>query len=70
MIYDFEWPVNAADFAKLFTKKSLDLKEIYTDSTVVEGKKYTRGIKFIFHGETEPIAYGRFDGTHENRAFF
>ena len=57
---------------KLFEMKSFDLEEIYTESKVLGGKIYTIGIKFIFHGEKEPITYGKFDGavTSLNRALF
>ena len=70
MIYDFEWPKNAADFERLYSLKNFDLKEIHTDINVVDGKRYTIGIKFTFHGETDPITFGRFDGTKENKAVF
>ena len=50
--------------------KSFDLQEIYTMTKKVDGKQLTIGIKFIFHGETEPISYGSFDGTSMERALF
>ena len=50
--------------------KSFDLQEIYTMLKEVDGKRYTVGIKFIFHGETEPITYGKLDGKNFNRALF
>ena len=63
MIYDYEWPKTAEDFAKLFAMKSFDLRETYTDMKKVDGKWYSQGIKFTFHGETNPITFGKFDGT-------
>ena len=39
--------------------KSFDLQEIEMDINKVDGKKYTQGIKFTFHGEADPITYGK-----------
>ena len=70
MTYDDEWPKTVADYENLFTMKTFDLQEIQTWAKKVDGKYCTIGIKFIFHGETEPITYGRFDGTSCARAVF
>ena len=59
MIYDFEWPKTAADYAKLFSMKSFDLQEIYLEIHEINGKDFTTGIKFTFHGEKDPIIYGK-----------
>ena len=50
--------------------KSFDLQEIYTMLKEVDGKRYTVGIKFIFHGEIEPINYGKLAGTGFYKALF
>ena len=70
MTYDDEWPKTVADYNKLFTMKTFHLQEIRTITNLVDGKKYTIGIKFIFQGEKEPITYGKFDGTGLSRALF
>ena len=70
MKYDGEWPKTAADFTSLFKMNTFDLQEIYTRLNIVDGKRYTIGIKFMFYGEAEPITYGRFDGTDFVRAVF
>jgi len=46
------------------------LQEIYTGINKVDGKKYTTGIKFIFYGRSDPISFGRFDGTNFSRSVF
>ena len=38
VVYEFEWPKTAADYAKLFSMKSFDLQEIYLNVHVVDGK--------------------------------
>ena len=58
MIYDYEWPKNAADLTRLFQQKSLELQEIQTFNDELNGKWFTTGIKFMFYGEKEPITYG------------
>ena len=58
MTYDEEWPKTVADYEKLFALKTFDLQEIYTNINTVDGKDYTTGIEFIFHGETNPITCG------------
>ena len=70
MTYNFEWPKTAAHFAKLYTMKSFDLQEIRTDILQVGDKKYTQGIKFFFHEETDPIEYGKDDGQTVVKAEF
>ena len=70
MKYDGEWPKTAAHFTRLFALKTFDLQEIYTEINLVDGKKYTVGINFMFYGEAEPITYGRFDGKSCVRAVF
>jgi hypothetical protein len=58
MIYDFEWPKTAADYARLFDLKSFNLQEIAISINYLEGKLCTTGIELMFHGETLPISYG------------
>ena len=70
MTYDDEWPKTVADYEKLFALKSFALQEIFTDTNRVDGKDYTTGIKFIFHGETNPITFGKLDGENWTRALF
>ena len=70
MTYDDEWPKTVSDYNKLFTMKTFHLQEIYTDTNLVDGKKYTVGIKFMFDGEAEPITCGKTIGTHHVRALF
>ena len=70
MTYDDEWPKTVADYNKIFTMKTLHLQEIYTEINLVDGKKYTVGINFMFYGEAEPITYGKMDGTCFARAVF
>jgi hypothetical protein len=55
MVYDYEWPKTAADYAQLFGMKSFNIKEIYTKFNLVNGIYYTTGIKFMFRGEANPI---------------
>ena len=50
--------------------KSFDLQEIITVINKVDEKFYTVGIKFMFHGETEPIAYKKLDAPWWTRALF
>jgi hypothetical protein len=59
MTYNYEWPKTAADYAQLYGMKNWDLREIHTDVNRVGGKEFTIGIKFYFHGETNPITYGK-----------
>ena len=70
MTYDDEWPKTVSDYNKLFTMNTFHLQEIYTVLNLVDGKKYTIGIKFMFDGEAEPITCGRFDVTDFVRALF
>jgi hypothetical protein len=69
MTYNYEWPNTSADFRKLFSLKSFELQEIYTCIKKVDGKSII-GIKFIFYGETNPITFGKLDGTAYARALF
>ena len=70
MIYDYEWPKTAEDFAKLFAMKSFDLQEIYTDLNLISEKRSSQGIKFTFHGEKNPIKFGKLDETDYIKAVF
>ena len=70
IVYDYEWPKTAEDFAKLFAMKSFDLQEIYMIINKVDGKWYTEGIKFIFHGDINPITFGKLDGKNWAKAIF
>jgi hypothetical protein len=38
MTYDYEWPKTAADFSKLFSLKSFELQEIYTELKKIDEK--------------------------------
>ncbi len=58
VIYDYEWPKNAADLTRLFQQKSLELQEIQTFYEELDGEGFTTGIKFMFYDEKEPITYG------------
>ena len=69
MIYDYEWP-KPGDLKKLFEMKSFDLQEIYTVLNKIDGKWRSQGIKFTFHGETNPITFGKLDGTSCTKAIF
>ncbi len=61
MTYDYEWP-STGDYAKLFAMKSFNLHEFKFYWKEVNGKKFMQGIKFIFHGEKNPITFGKCDG--------